>query len=202
MVERIASPIDTMQAHYDVVVIGSCYGGSIAAARLARAGKTVCLLERGDERQPGSYPNSGLGILHNLQLDTPIAHLGASTALFDVRYNKDINVVVGCGLGGTSLINAGVSLRPAADVRNTDAWPVELRGEVVLDAFFAYAEAMLKPAVAPRQFQEAGKATALAAAATKLGKIAEPLPVNVNFDRLPNDTNHVGVTQLPWSGYR
>jgi len=200
MVEPLSSSIDTMQSHYDVVVIGSGYGGSIAASRLARAGKTVCLLERGDERQPGSYPNSGHGMLQNVQLDTPIAHVGASTAMFDVRYNKDVNVVVGCGLGGTSLINAGIGLRPAADALNTDAWPAELRTGAVLDAFFAYAESMLKPSVAPRQFQEAGKATALAAAATKLGKIAEPLPVLVNFDRLPNDTNHVGVTQLPCVG--
>ena len=200
MVERYSSPIDTMRSHYDVVIIGSGYGGSIAASRLARAGKTVCLLERGDERLPGSYPNSGAAMLHNVQLDTPIAHVGASTALIDVRYNKDINVVVGCGLGGTSLINAGIALRPAPDALNTDAWPVELRSEAVLEAFFAHAERMLKPSVAPRQFQAAGKATALAAAATQLGKTATPLPVLVNFDRLPNDTNHVGVTQLPCVG--
>jgi cholesterol oxidase len=200
MIEPLSSSIDTMQGHYDVVVIGSGYGGSIAASRLARAGKTVCVLERGDERQPGSYPNSGHGMLQNVQLDTPIAHVGAKTAMIDVRYNKDINVVVGCGLGGTSLINAGIGLRPAADALNTDAWPVELRPEAALDAYFARAESMLKPSVAPRQFQEAGKATALAAAATKLGKIAAPLPVLVNFDRLPNDTNHVGVTQFPCVG--
>src|SRR6476620_10738475 len=108
MVEPLASSIDTMQSRYDVVIIGSGYGGSIAASRLARAGKTVCLLERGEERLPGSYPNSGHGMLQNVQLDTPVAHIGASTAMVDVRYNDDINVVVGCGLGGTSLINAGI----------------------------------------------------------------------------------------------
>ena len=149
---------------------------------------------------PGTYPNSGHGLLQNMQLDTPLAHIGASTAMIDVRYNKDINVVVGCGLGGTSLINAGIGLRPAAEAMNTDAWPTELRTQAVLDVFFAHAESMLKPAVAPRQFQEAGKATALATAAAKLGKTAVPLPVLVTFDRLPDDTNHVGVTQLPCVG--
>src|SRR3954464_8261876 len=161
MDEPLSSPIDSLESQYDGVRIGSGYGGSIAASRLARAGKSVCLLERGDEREPGTYPNSGHGLLQNTQLDTPIAHVGASTAMVDVRYNDDINVVVGCGLGGTSLINAGIGLRPAADALNNDAWPAELRTPTVLDMFFAQAEDMLKPSVAPRQFQEAGKATAL-----------------------------------------
>ena len=200
MVELFSLPIDQMRSHYDVVVIGSGYGGGIASSRLARAGKTVCLLERGEERQPGSYPNSGLGLVKNVQFDSPLARAGSSTALFDIRYNKDINVVVGCGLGGTSLINAGIGMRPGADVMATDAWPAELRTEAVLDGFFAHAESMLKPAFAPKVFWEAGKSAALGEAATKLGKTAAPLPVLVNFDPLPNDVNHVGVTQHPCVG--
>ncbi len=45
----ISSSITEIKRHYDVVVIGSGYGGGIAASRMARAGKTVCLLERGKE---------------------------------------------------------------------------------------------------------------------------------------------------------
>ena len=49
-----------MLDRYSVVVVGSGYGGAIAAARIARAGQDVCVLERGKELHPGEYPNSGL----------------------------------------------------------------------------------------------------------------------------------------------
>ncbi|KAF9469641.1 hypothetical protein BDZ94DRAFT_1242917 [Collybia nuda] len=38
-----------IRPEYDVVVIGSGYGGGIAASRFARAGKSVCVLELGKE---------------------------------------------------------------------------------------------------------------------------------------------------------
>ena len=44
---RISKPVYYMQEHYDVVVVGSGYGGAIAASRMARTGKRVALLERG-----------------------------------------------------------------------------------------------------------------------------------------------------------
>ena len=47
-----------------------------------------------------------------MQTDLPEEHLGPRTGLYDFRFNEDINVVVGCGLGGTSLINANVCLPP------------------------------------------------------------------------------------------
>jgi len=57
----IATPLDRMSEEYDVVVVGSGYGGAISASRLARAGFKVCLLERGDERQPGDFPENFTG---------------------------------------------------------------------------------------------------------------------------------------------
>lgn len=44
---HISLPIHQMKLHYDVVVIGSGYGGGIAASRMSRAGKRVALLEKG-----------------------------------------------------------------------------------------------------------------------------------------------------------
>jgi hypothetical protein len=47
---RISRPVELLRAEYDVVVIGSGYGGGVAASRMARGGQRVCVLELGKER--------------------------------------------------------------------------------------------------------------------------------------------------------
>lgn len=42
---KLSSPIEEMKEHYTVVVIGSGYGGSISACRMARAGKVSLLID-------------------------------------------------------------------------------------------------------------------------------------------------------------
>ncbi len=54
--DRLLGPLTDLREHYDVIVVGSGYGGSIAACRLSRAGRRVALLERGRELHPGEYP--------------------------------------------------------------------------------------------------------------------------------------------------
>src|SRR5579859_3011057 len=108
---RLSSPPEQIKGHYGVVVVGSGYGGGIAASRLARAGRRVCVLERGREIQPGEYPRKLEETVPEFQVDTELGTVGSRTALFDLHVNADINVMVGCGLGGTSLINANVGLR-------------------------------------------------------------------------------------------
>ena len=109
---RLSRSPESLKDHYEVVVIGSGYGGAIAASRLARAGRQVCLLERGREFQPGEYPNTEFDGVREIQYNAPEAHLGSRLGLFDLHLNRDINALVGCGLGGTSLINASVALEP------------------------------------------------------------------------------------------
>src|ERR1051325_4415916 len=121
----LETPIGELQSEYGVVVSGSGYGGAIAAYRMARAALgqgngqpkySVCVLERGRERQQGDFPSTLRGALKDIQADAKIGRAGSRTALFDFRMNRDISVLVGCGLGGTSLINAAVMMKPTDDV--------------------------------------------------------------------------------------
>ena len=63
----LSTPWAQRKNQYDFVVIGSGYGGAISAARLAAANlnpkPSVCILERGKERQPGEFPETLAGVI-------------------------------------------------------------------------------------------------------------------------------------------
>ena len=123
----LSRSVDQIQAHYSAVVIGSGYGGAIAAARIARSGRDVCVLERGKELHPGEYPNSALSAAREIQVHTAKADHGSAVGLFDFQVGPDVTVLTGCGLGGTSLINASVALEPSDPIFADERWPAPLR---------------------------------------------------------------------------
>jgi cholesterol oxidase len=193
---RLSLPLDAIEEQYDVVVVGTGYGGAIAASRLARAGRRVCVLERGSERQPGEYPDTELEMLEAMQIDAPGCHEGSRTGLYDIRLNDDLNVFMGCGLGGTSLVNANVSLQPDERVFDDPAWPQEIRADLATRVAQGYrlAEEMLKPQPYPEGFPKLPKLEALQKSADAIdggARFYRP-PINVTFE---DGANHVGVEQ-------
>ena len=120
-----------------------------------------------------------------MQVDAPPGHTGARTDLFDLRVNQDINVLLGCGLGGTSLINANVSLEPEPRVFDDPRWPAESAPTTTAASRTAIARAaeMLKPQpypAAPRLPKL--DALAKAAAAFDGGDDFYRPPINVTFE--------------------
>lgn len=166
-------------AHATVVVIGSGYGGGVAASRLARAGQQVVVLERGKEWRAGDFPTGPLAAAAQVQLDTSRGRIGARTGLFDMRGYQDIDVIVGCGLGGGSLINAGVALEPARAVFADARWPRAIRDDGLLADGFARARAMLQPAPYPDNAPTLPKLVALARSAEAVGRACVKPPLNV-----------------------
>ena len=101
---------------FDVVIVGSGYGGAIAAAELSgctdEGGKPlrVCVLERGREYLQGAFPTRQADLAGHVRFATPNAprQRGVYDGLYDIRWSEDAVAVVASGLGGGSLINAGV----------------------------------------------------------------------------------------------
>lgn len=191
---RLSSSIQNIKSRYTVVVIGSGYGGGIAASRMARAGQQVCVLERGKEWQPGEYPDTLLEAAPEMQTDFPQAHIGPATGLYDLRVNEDIDVFVGCGLGGTSLLNANVALRAEPRIFDDPRWPQGLRADLHtrIEEGYRRAEEMLKPTSYPSHFPPLPKLQALEKSALGMGEKFYRPPINVTFK---DGTNHVGVDQ-------
>jgi cholesterol oxidase len=191
MQQRLSSPQSSIRSAYDVVVVGSGYGGGVAASRLSRAGQNVCVIEKGKEFLTGEFPSRLPELRRELQVHGGKMRSGSRTGLFDFRLGTDIHVLVGCGLGGGSLINAGVALKPDARVFGDRAWPEEIREDGLLALGFERASAMLRPA----RYSKASdlvKYRALEAASSSLGKGPVAAPVVVSFDEV---VNPAGVAQ-------
>src|ERR1700676_2398527 len=92
--------------HFDAIVIGSGFGGSVMTYRLAKEGLRVCLLERGRRYPPGSFARSPLEMQNNFW-DPKSGRYG----LFQIWDFEHIDGVVSAGLGGGSLIYANVLIR-------------------------------------------------------------------------------------------
>ncbi|MFP2959009.1 GMC family oxidoreductase N-terminal domain-containing protein [Myxococcus sp. 1LA] len=194
---RLSSPWSELASHYAVVVVGSGYGGAISASRLARAGQQVCVLERGRELLPGDYPRTDTEFMSELQVHfdpEAAADVGSPTALFEVYRGGDVSVVTGCGLGGTSLINASVAMRPDPRVFLDPRWPEALRNDVdgLLEDGFAWAEHMLRPLPYPESKPPLATLDALARSAEKLGGTFRRPPLTVTFEA---GVNAAGVRQ-------
>ncbi|MDX1530276.1 MAG: GMC family oxidoreductase [Rhodothermales bacterium] len=158
--------------HFDAVVVGSGFGGSVCAYRLAGAGLRVCLLERGRPYPPGSFPRTQHALSESFW-DPSEDHYG----MFNVWSFKGIEALVASGLGGGSLIYANVLLRkpPEWFVEREAYAGAEERWPVTYDDLVPHyerAEAMLGAQRFPFEhapYSEAKKTQALKTAAERLG---------------------------------
>ncbi|MBA53607.1 MAG: cholesterol oxidase [Pseudomonadales bacterium] len=119
--------IPTVRSAKKAAVIGSGFGGSVAALRLGQAGFSTALIERGlrwSYNGPDSYPTlqtmvQGDGRTTWLSdFDAPSGQIPVNryTGMLERIAGDTVDSVVGAGLGGGSLVYGGVLLQPREEI--------------------------------------------------------------------------------------
>ncbi|MDX1690591.1 MAG: GMC family oxidoreductase [Acidimicrobiia bacterium] len=96
-----------MSTDYDVLVVGSGFGGSVAALRLAEKGYRVGVLEAGKRWRPRDFPSSNWRLRKALWFPRLGMRGIQRLSLLD-----DVLVLAGSGVGGGSLVYANTLLEP------------------------------------------------------------------------------------------
>ncbi|KAI7778723.1 hypothetical protein LA080_001870 [Diaporthe eres] len=135
---RLSLPVELMRHSYDHVIIGSGYGGGVAASRMARTGDSVCVLERGGERWPGEYPTYAEEVMEQLHCSgkaedsSAVVKREMSKAYgfyHNIAFSSKLNCIVCNGLGGTSLINGNIYLEADRSTLSASGWPLEIASD-------------------------------------------------------------------------
>ncbi|MCA9266117.1 MAG: GMC family oxidoreductase, partial [Planctomycetales bacterium] len=102
---------------FDYIVIGSGFGGSVAALRLAEKGYSVAVIERGKRWRNEDFPTTNWNIRKYLWL--PKLFCFGIQAL---TFLRDTMILHGCGVGGGSLVYASTHLVPPDEVFDDPCW--------------------------------------------------------------------------------
>ncbi|KAI3749921.1 hypothetical protein L2E82_20542 [Cichorium intybus] len=164
---------------YDAIVVGSGYGGSVAACRMSMAGIKVCLLEKGRKWEGQDFPTDSFKLLSTVRFENKSLGfgLGPKDALFQIHKEHDSVAVTVCGLGGGSLVNAGVMLPTPVRAKRNPKWPKEWESD--WKACEASASSMLNIQSVPVKFPNARTMEKLVGDEFKE---TSSLKLSINFD--------------------
>lgn len=160
---------------YDFVVIGSGFGGSVCAMRLAERGHRVLVLERGRRFEDADFPETNWRVRRYLW--APVLRC---FGILEISPFRDLWVLHGAGVGGGSLGYAGVLMEPPDALFESPGWRALADWKRVLAPHFDTARRMLGVAATPRLF---AADEVVRDVAVELGRGASfaPTPVGVYF---------------------
>ena len=131
---RSAAPHD-----YDVLVIGSGFGGSVSALRLTEKGYRVGVLEAGRRFEDADFPRTSWDARKFLWAPK----LGCQ-GIQRIHLLRDVIILAGAGVGGGSLVYANTLYKPASDAFYHDRqWAHITDWRAELAPYYDQAERML-----------------------------------------------------------
>lgn len=173
-----------MDSAFDYVVIGSGFGGSVAALRLAEKGYRVLVLESGRRFADSDFPRTSWRLRRFFFLP----RLGLR-GIMRMDFFRGLMVLSGAGVGGGSLVYANTLIEPEGEALRGPTWPLGVgvaRWDEELARYYQTAKKMLGATPAPVGFP-ADEALKRAAEAQGFGPTFKKVDVGV-FLGVPGKT--------------
>ena len=168
-----------MAEDFDVVIIGSGFGGSVAALRLAEKGYKVAVLEAGKRFTERDFPKTSWRLSRFLFLP----RLGLK-GIQRIHALPNVLVLAGAGVGGGSLVYANTLYVPPDSYFNDEQWRHITDWKEELAPWYDQASRMLGVAENP-YFSPSDKAMKEVAEAMGVGKTFRMAPLGVHFGQGP-----------------
>lgn len=128
----------TATEEYDYLIIGSGFGGSVSAMRLAGKGYKVLVIEQGRRWTDDTYPVSDWNLRKYLWMPRLGWH-----GFMKLSFFKKVFILSGTGVGGGSHVYAATLLEPPAEFFRSSVWPDGRDWQGTLKPFYAEAKKML-----------------------------------------------------------
>jgi len=132
---------------YDYVIIGSGFGGSVSALRLAEKGYKVLVIEKGKWYKAQDFPKSNWNLKKWLWFPA-FKMIG----IMQFTYYRHLAILSGVGVGGGSLVYANTLPKPKSKFFETGSWSKLENWEEKLNPFYSKALKMLGATKNPKLF--------------------------------------------------
>lgn len=127
-----------MVKNFDVVIIGSGFGGSVSALRLREKGYSVAVLEAGRRFRDKDFPKTSWRV-HKFLYAPAIGCYGIQR----IHVLPDVLVLAGAGVGGGSLVYANILYQPGDAYFNDAQWASITDWKSELEPWYDQARRML-----------------------------------------------------------
>lgn len=161
---------------YDYVIIGSGFGGSISAMRLAEKGYDVLVIERGRRFADKDFAKRDWNISRFLW--SPVLRC---FGIFQTTFLNDIMVLHGSGVGGGSLVYSNVLMKPDDKLFESSDWRHLADWKKILTPHYETARKMLGVSENP-YLEDADNALESVAEDLGKGDTFRPTEVGVFFN--------------------